>query len=117
MSALLFKIKIGDDGVMVADLPGQAGILADYEFFIGKNIVNAERGRNAIKGTANTGSFLSKRIFQAMTDLVVRIAVGNIIKIAANNYRVRAFIDLLPHVIALFFSFQEANLELANDIF
>lgn len=49
--------------------------------------------------------------------MVIGIAVGNIIEVAANDHRVWALVDLLPYAVALPVTFQESFPEFIDDAF
>ena len=70
-----------------------------------KNIINSKCRGNMGKGSANSTSFLRKTILQPFANCRVGIAIGHIIKISTDYYRVRALIDLLFNVLTLVFTF------------
>jgi len=103
--------QVGCNGKMIAEFFAGTGELGNAEVFVGKDIVDAQCRGNTIESVANTGPFFCKGICQSLPDDTVGVTVRNIIEIAADNDRVRTFLNFGPDMIALFFSFAENGSE------
>ena len=102
---------------MVAQFFLHPDILQHIKSVISKNIIDAERGRNAGKGSAQSNAGFGKGILHAVSNGMVGITVGYIIEIAAHDHGVRTFIHFFPDPVGLNFSFQKPHLEFAENAF
>ena len=113
----MFHAQVGDDGKMVAQCFADANVLFNSTTGVCKDIVDPKRWRNAIKRATDTGSSFYKCVFHSLSNRTIGITVRNIIKIAANDYRVWTLINFFPDPVALDLSFHEPVLEFPQDIF
>lgn len=71
------------------------------QLFICKNIIYAKCRTQYAQGSANTGSFFNESIIKVALNGEVCIGIRYVIEVAADNHRVRAFLDLLSYLFGL----------------
>lgn len=90
---------------MIAEVFINPNVLINFKCRIHKNVVDPKGGRNTAESSPGTPAFFRKCIFQAISNLVICITVGEVIKVATHNYRIWAFIYFPFYVLALGHSF------------
>src|SRR6185436_18550987 len=92
------------------------GELVNTETFVHEDIVDSQGRRDAAECAPDAHSPFHKSILHALADGAVGIAVGHVVKIAANDNGVRTFVHFEPYSFGLYLSFYEPYLELTDDI-
>ena len=95
---------------MIAQLLVIPDKLYHLKSFIRKNIINPQGGGNVNISAANAVSFFCKAILQSFANCFICKAIGYIIKIATNHYRVRTFINFFPYMQACVCRFKNPDL-------
>lgn len=109
------QLQISDDRMVIRVRQGKFSALQDIDAGVSQDIIDTQGGGNMDIGPADAKTFFNKSIPSRALDRKISIGIGDIVEIPANNGRVRAFVQLLPHFQGLLAPQAEGEPELLDD--
>src|ERR1700744_224950 len=97
-SIILVQLQVRLHRIMIGPGKGKFTALEDLEPAIRENVVYPQRRGNIHIGPADTEPLLQEGILPAAPDRTIRIGIGDIVEIAADDAGIRTLIQLGPHL-------------------
>ncbi len=101
LSLSLPKPEVGEHGTVIGKWRCQCCALNHLKILWWKYIVYSKSWRDMNIASSNSKTFFNKSILQITPDMEISIGIGNIIKVATNDQRIWAFVQMHSYRVSL----------------